>query len=186
MAANDVNQLITDKGQKNYIEESARIPHFYDDKKVDTITPKEFLEKVQELVDGGHVNPPKNVIKRNAQALKGNVFRWFTALASRDATPQTFDEFKGIFACEYKVILTPYFKAAQPQLRQNSTSLSFHTNCTLVVDNIFKNIAALRINEYNLLPVAGHNQEQTAVRAQSNVDAKKMGTKIQKDTLKAV
>ena len=41
-----INQLITEKGQKNYIEESTRIPHFYIDKKVDTITPKEFLDKV--------------------------------------------------------------------------------------------------------------------------------------------
>ena len=65
----EINQLITQKGEKNYIEESARIPHFYDDKKVDTITPKEFLDKVQQIVDNRQIEDPNDIIKRIAQAI---------------------------------------------------------------------------------------------------------------------
>ena len=46
MAAMNINQQITATGQKDHIKEAANIPHFYDDSKIDTVTPREFLKKV--------------------------------------------------------------------------------------------------------------------------------------------
>ena len=181
-----VNQLITQKGEKNYIEESAKIPHFYDDKKVDTITPKEFLEKVQQIVDNHRIANPNDIVKRIALALRGNAYRWFTALSTRNAIPATFEAFKIIFAKEYKVILTPYVATAKLlslNQKKDQSVAHFHTDCTLVVDDIFKNVKLINMDNYNLAPMPDYNAGQVAVRDLANVDAKAMANKVQMDTL---
>ena len=92
------------EGQKDYIRIFSKIPIFHNDKNLDTIFPEQFLKKNYQLLAEGIVNN-NNIMPRIKESLQGNAYQWFSALLFHEQEPKTYQDFKNVFATEFKVIL---------------------------------------------------------------------------------
>lgn len=179
------NQVKT-RLDKEHVEKLAKITYFYADAKQDTVTPKQFLDNLDNLLSQGAVTND-NIISRILPNLKGNAKRWYEGLDFTGDKPTDWQDFRQKFIAEYNIQLTQFeatTKITALSQKRSQTVKDFRNDCTEAIRDLFNNIQFNTIENYGLpIPDGDLTAAQRIVATDNRRRSQEECTRIQKDSI---
>ena len=135
-----IDNQIRARGDKDFANNAGHIPCFYDDPKVDTMTAKLFITKIDENISNGWVTA-ENMFLRLPTVLKGDAKLWFDALVETNRKPDDWPQLRAKFIKDYRVTLTSLVASENiGKLCQNKNEsvLKFSARVTAAIGEMYK------------------------------------------------
>ena len=135
-----IDNQIKAKGDKDFANSAGHIPCFYNDAKVDSLTAKLFLTKIDENIANGWVTAD-NAYIRFPTVLKGNAKQWYDYLVSTDAKPADWVTLRAKFIKDYDIVLSSLSAVegmARLTQKSDESVIMFKSRVTAAVAEIHK------------------------------------------------
>lgn len=161
---------IKNANDKQFAVEQGKIPYFYSDAKLDTVSAKDFIKHTDSILARGAATADA-LLKRVVVVLKGEAQEWHESLVIRKKAPTTYDEFRALFIVRYEVDLQSFEATTDMGKLKQTKGQSvnqFLQKCTITINNVYKTFILPNSDHRKLDDLVNPTQAQLALHEIQN------------------